>query len=169
MSAATIEDFTEAFQDRLLALANTHTLLSEEHWRSASLRRILAAELSPYGHDGDEPRFTFDGENVSLEPAEALALGMAIHELTTNAAKYGALSTPAGRVDVSWSIDRTGAGPMLRLRWVEKGGPPVKPPTRRGFGLNLLESLALGGEVCVEFAPQGLRCAISAPLGRAEK
>ncbi len=145
MRAATIADFTEAFQARLLALANTHNLLSQEHWQSASLRRILATELSPYDHNGDEPRFTLDGEDVSIEPAaEALAFGMAVHELTTNAAKYGALSTPAGRVDVSWSIDRSGAEPMLRLRWVESGGPPVTPPTRRGFGLNLLEFAHFG-------------------------
>ena len=168
-NAATIGDFIEAFRARLLALASTHNLLSEEHWQSASLRRILSTELSPYEHDGDEPRFTLDGEDVSLEPAEALALGMAIHELTTNAAKYGALSTPAGRVVVSWNIDRAAAEPMLRLRWVESGGPPVTPPTRRGFGLSLLESHALGDEVCVEFAPQGVRCAISAPLKRAQK
>ena len=168
-NAATIGDFIEAFRARLLALANTHNLLSEEHWRSASLRRILATELSPYDHNGDKPRFMLDGENVSLEPAEALALGMAIHELTTNAAKYGALSTPAGRVVVSWNIDRAAAEPMLRLRWVESGGPPVTPPTRRGFGLSLLELHAFGDEVCVEFAPQGVRCAISAPLKRAQK
>jgi two-component sensor histidine kinase len=94
---------------------------------------------------------------------------MAVHELTTNAVKYGALSTPSGRVDVSWSIDRTGAEPMLRLRWVESGGPPVKTPTRRGFGLRLLESHVLGDEVYVEFAPQGVRCTISIPVDRAEK
>jgi two-component system CheB/CheR fusion protein len=168
-NATTIEEFLEAYRDRLLALANTQNLLCEEHWRSASLRRILASELSPYGHDGDEPRFTLDGDNISIEPAQALALGMAIHELTTNAAKYGALSSPGGRVDVTWSIDRAGTETMLRLKWKESGGPPVRPPARRGFGLNLLESHALGGDVCLEFAPPGLRCSISTPLTPTEK
>ncbi len=167
--SATIVDFTEAFQSRLLALANTQNLLSEDHWRGASLRRILATELSPYDHNGDEPRFTLDGENVSLESTQALALGMALHELTTNAAKYGALSTPGGRVDVSWSIDKRAPEPMLRLKWVESGGPPVAQPKRRGFGLGLLESYSLGDEVCVEFLPQGLRCSISAMLKPPEK
>jgi len=94
---------------------------------------------------------------------------MAIHELTTNAAKYGALSSPGGRVDVTWSIDRAGTETMLRLKWKESGGPPVRPPARRGFGLNLLESHALGGDVCLEFAPPGLRCSISTPLTPTEK
>ncbi|MBJ7534551.1 PAS domain S-box protein [Rhodomicrobium vannielii ATCC 17100] len=169
--ATTLAEFGDAFQARLLALSKTHNLLTESHWEGASLRRIFAAELSPYGRAGGEPRFALDGETVNLTPGQALMLGMAVHELTTNAAKYGALSTKSGRVDVTWSVDRNGAEEVARIRWVESGGPTVSPPTRQGFGSHLIErglSFETGGEVRLEFAPAGLRCAITMPLKRAD-
>jgi len=170
--ATTLAEFGDAFQSRLMALSKTHNLLTESHWEGASLRRIFASELTPYGHEGENPRFALDGENVNLSPGQALILGMAVHELTTNAAKYGALSTKSGRVDVTWSVDRKGAEEVARIRWVESGGPRVKPPTRSGFGSYLIErglSFETGGEVRLEFAPAGLRCTIAMPLKRAEK
>ncbi|MBT3071918.1 PAS domain S-box protein [Rhodomicrobium sp. Az07] len=167
----TLPEFGAAFQARILALSKTHNLLTESHWEGASLRRIFAAELSPYDRAGDEPRFALDGETVNLTPAQALMLGMAVHELTTNAAKYGALSTQSGRVDVTWSVDRSGAEEVARIRWVESGGPPVTPPTRSGFGSHLIErglSFETGGEVRLEFAPTGLLCVIAMPLKRTD-
>jgi two-component system, chemotaxis family, CheB/CheR fusion protein len=171
-NATTLTEFIEAFEARLLALSQTHNLLTEEHWRGASLRQIAAIELSPYSHDED-PRFALDGEDILLSSAQALSLGMAFHELATNAAKYGALSTDAGRVNVSWVIDNAGSEKLLRLKWVETGGPAViPPPTRRGFGSRLLERglpQETGGEVSLEFASRGVRCTISMPLRPSRK
>ena len=126
--AISLEDFTEAFGDRLIALSHTQSLLKKEHWQGASLRQILATELSPYRQNADNPRFSLDGEDIRLTPSQAVALGMAFHELATNAAKYGAFSVPEGRLDVSWGIDKAAAETRLRLRWIESGGPAVKPP-----------------------------------------
>ncbi|WP_127076032.1 CheR family methyltransferase [Rhodomicrobium lacus] len=170
--ATTLAEFADAFQSRLMALSKTHNLLTESHWKGASLRRIFASELSPYDQDCDNPRFTLDGESVNLTPGQAQMLGMAVHELTTNAAKYGALSTKSGRVEVTWSVDRSGAEEVARIQWVEIGGPPVKPPTRSGFGSELIEdglSFETGSDVRLEFASAGLRCSIAMPLMRAEK
>jgi two-component system, chemotaxis family, CheB/CheR fusion protein len=170
-NAATVAEFSEAFETRLLALSQTHNLLTEGHWRGASLRRILATELSPYNLDVDNPRFALDGEDVRLGPAQALALGMAFHELATNAAKYGAFSIEAGRLNVSWVIDHSASVEHLRLNWVEVGGPPVSAPARRGFGSRLIERglpHETGGDVSLEFAPKGVRCTISMPLVRAQ-
>ncbi len=166
-NATSLGEFTEAFEARLLALSQTHNLLTDEHWRGASLRQILAIELSPYSPDADDPRFALDGEDIDLTPAQALALGMAFHELTTNAGKYGAFSNAAGRLNVSWVIDNVASETRLRLRWIETGGPPVTQPTRRGFGSRLLERglpYETEGEVSLEFAPKGVRCTISMPL-----
>jgi two-component system CheB/CheR fusion protein len=169
--ATTLAEFGDAFQSRLMALSKTHNLLTESHWQGATLRRIFASELSPYGNEGDNPRFALDGETVNLSPGQALTLGMAVHELTTNAAKYGALSTTSGRVDVTWSVDKAGAEEVARIRWVESGGPTVRPPTRQGFGSHLIErglSSETGSEVRLEFVPAGLRCAITMPLKRTD-
>jgi PAS domain S-box-containing protein len=164
--AGSLAEFRDAFVGRLLALSATHDLLTQELWESASLRRVLLAELRPFTRDG---QVEIRGEDVELKPQQAVSLGLALHELATNAAKYGGLSSPDGRLDVAWDIDG-GAGRLLRIRWDERSAAPVAPPAHRGFGSQLIERLVrheLGGTLHMDFAPTGLRCAIEVPLGEA--
>jgi two-component sensor histidine kinase len=126
-----------------------------------SLQEVVTDTLAPYADAGD--RISAAGPKVTLESAAATTLGTAVHELATNAAKYGALSASTGRVTLNWRID----GGLLDLCWTESNGPPVQAPTRRGFGLTVIEySLVtgLGGHVEFDFAPQGLVCTIRFPL-----
>lgn len=165
-SAASPEAFREAFEARLLALSETHNLLTQGSWQGADLREVVLAELAPH-FDHYEPRFTLHGGHVHLGPKAAVALGMAFHELVTNAAKYGALSVPSGRVAVIWGVRATADGRWLRLDWLETGGPTVAMPRRKGFGSRLIEQgLAheLAGEVRLDFAPAGVRCTMELPL-----
>ena len=131
---------------------------------------MLVAELQPYGGDKLDT-ISLRGEPIKLKPQHAISLGMVFHELAANAAKYGALSSRTGRVAVSWTVAETGGGRQLVLEWREQGGPAVVPPTRTGFGSRLIEQTArgAGGKVEFEFAPDGLRCAITdaAELNRA--
>lgn len=152
--------FREVFEARLVALSVTHDLLTARNWRNAPLREILLAELRPFGPE----RYDLAGPEIDLAPAQALALGMILHELATNAAKYGALSSPRGCVRISWSLDDA---LRLALDWREDGGPPVVSPTRRGFGSRLIErslSGVLRGKARLDFAPAGLCCRIELPL-----
>lgn len=150
----------KAFEGRLAALASAHNLLTRESWEAASIREVVASAAAPCNPDG--ARVRLDGPDMRLPPKTAVALALAVHELCTNAVKYGALSNGRGHVQVRWSID---CG-RLRLVWAEQGGPPVAVPTRRGFGSRMLErALAseLDGSVVLDFAPDGLRCTIDAP------
>ena len=159
------EAFCEAFKGRLLALSQTHNLLNRSCWTGASLRDILMQELAPYA-SADGRGFTLSGDDFTLEPAMAVTLGMAFHELATNAAKYGALSASGGRVKVAW---RTCAHGRLHLEWQEMGGPPASPPQRRGYGSRLIESTlpaALDGEVRLNFLEEGVRCEMDIGLDR---
>ena len=154
-----------AFQERLAALAAAHDLLTRESWEGATLAQL--AEGAVGHHNGEQRKIDFSGPEVVLGPKAAVSLVMALHELGTNAAKYGALSAPAGRVTIGWDV---ADGDRLRLEWRERGGPPVKPPGKRGFGLRMIErALAsdLAGGAEIEFAPQGLVCRIDAPLAEA--
>ncbi|WP_395673679.1 sensor histidine kinase [Phenylobacterium sp.] len=152
-------EFRKMFEARLMALSATHDLLTATSWRSASLRDVVSVEFRPY----DPSRYALKGPDVALAPAEALALGLLFHELATNAVKYGALSNAGGCVEVEWRIrDRA-----LALSWVERDGPPVRVPTRRGFGSRLIERSLKGemrGEAVLDFAPGGLRCQVTLPL-----
>ncbi len=165
-SAATLDDFTGSFEARLLAMSQTHNVLTANHWEGAGLRGILSAELEPYA-GGRPDRIRLDGPPVSLTPAVALPLGMAIHELATNAAKYGALSVETGQVAVEWGVEwQAGAG-TLSVRWRESGGPAVSPPARTGFGTRLIRASLereLAGEVRLDYAASGLACRIAVPL-----
>jgi two-component sensor histidine kinase len=152
--------FRRAFEARLMALSATHDLLTAAGWRSAELRDVLLSEVGLHGAE----RYSLDGPGVALAPSQAVALGLLVHELSTNAAKYGAFSTGAGRVAVTWSVE-DGA---LRLTWSESGGPPVSAPLRKGFGSRLIErSLegALGGKAALDFRRDGLVCEVRLPLG----
>lgn len=155
------EDFRK-FEGRLLALASGHDLLTREKWDGADLRDIIAHILTMHGRQ----RFAIDGPDLWLSPKSALALNLALHELATNAAKYGALSVPTGKVIINWSI-RHGDSPALTFRWREQEGPEVLPPSRRGFGSQLIErilAVELRGEVKVAYDPAGIICEIVAPL-----
>jgi two-component sensor histidine kinase len=148
----------DTFLARLFALSGQHDLLTLDNWEGASFEGVVRRALRPYREE-DRSRFTVEGPAVHLDPKRALALGMGFHELATNAAKYGALSNGTGQVRVTWTVDPDGK--YLRLRWEERGGPPVTAPARRGFGLRLIENgLAreLGGAVRVDFQPGGLVC-----------
>lgn len=156
--------FNQAFQARLLALSATHDLLTATSWRSAALSDVLKVELHPFGSE----RYRCEGPELDLAPSEALTLGLIFHELATNAAKYGALSAPRGQVLVDWAVSDDGAR-RLELTWREAGGPPVRPPVRRGFGSRLIErSLGAGGSSVLDFDPAGLICRISLRLPRGE-
>ncbi|WP_084582215.1 sensor histidine kinase [Sphingomonas azotifigens] len=151
----------EQFAARLVALAQANDLLTGERWAGASLHEAIAQAVRPHQHD--PARCTLSGTDVRVSPKSALAIALAMHELSTNAVKYGAWSSDTGRVAITWSI----AGEQLQLEWRERGGPPVMPPARRGFGSRLIErGLAgeLGGKVTLYFDTEGLRCTVEAPL-----
>ncbi len=151
----------EQFAARLVALAQANDLLTGERWAGASLREAIEQAVRPHQHD--PARCTLSGGDVRISPKTALAMALAMHELSTNAVKYGAWSNERGRVAIDWSV----AGDRLQLEWREQGGPPVVTPDRRGFGSRLIErGLAgeLGGKVTLYFEPEGLRCTVEAPL-----
>ena len=151
-----------AIEGRLQALANAHALLAQSRWAGADLRSLVAEELSPYCQEGGQ-RARINGANLTLEPETAQSIAMAVHELTTNAVKYGALSAPTGHVLVEWSRSADG---QVALRWAESGGPPVEPPTRQGFGTRVIERMIrnqLKGEVRFDWREDGLVCEIVVP------
>ena len=158
----TARDARTAFEGRLMALARSHDLLTKSDWRSVSLREIAAMSVQ----EAEETRTTVEGPAILLPPARAVALGMVLHELFTNALKYGALSNNDGRVGVRWTA--SGRSPALvELTWQEEGGPPVGSPARRGFGSVLVERMVkseLEGHVDLDFRPQGIACTITARL-----
>jgi PAS domain S-box-containing protein len=148
------------FEARLIALSKAHNLLTEQNWERAALARVVRDAVE---HLGGERRFAISGPAVWLSPRAALALALALHELGTNAAKYGALSADGGGVVIGWTAE---AG-QLRLEWKERNGPPVAAPARRGFGSRLIEQGLggdLGGEARIAFEPDGLRCTVEAAL-----
>jgi len=144
---------------RLMALSRAHNTLSSRNWESAELTDIATAVFEPYAVAGAS-RIALHGPRVTLKPRIAIPLAMILNELVTNAVKYGALSSAAGKVDISWTpID----GQRLRLNWKESGGPPVQPPTRSGFGTQFIERAAaseLNGAYTASYQPEGLSCAI---------
>ena len=167
-SSSNPDEARKAFEGRLVALAQAHNLLTQANWENASLQELAETTLDTRGLNAR--RVLLSGPIIFLPPKEAVSIAMALHELCTNAMKYGALSNESGRIDLKW--ERTdGAQPQLQLHWRETGGPPVMPPDRRGFGSMLLErTLAqdLDGEVKMTFAPTGLMCSIGAPFRHGE-
>lgn len=149
----------KAFDARLQALASAHEVLTKSEWESANVREVVSRAMQPM----PQSRILLDGPTVLLQPNEVLGLALAIHELCTNAAKYGAFSTRTGCVRVQW----TAGGSLLDLRWQESGGKPVSPPTHRGFGSRILQRVIRrdsGGSVELDFAPDGLVCRIRLPV-----
>lgn len=165
-TSETMETFRQGMTGRLSSLARSHTILTENEWDGADLREIICAELEPYD-DGE--RLTLDGATFHIPVNFAVPFAMAVHELTTNAVKYGALSVPDGRLTVGWTTERTEGGTRLHLEWIESNGPLVTPPTRRGFGSTLLARVLagqFGGIVDVNFPPEGARVRIQAEISQ---
>ena len=166
-TATSIDSFHEAFVGRIKSLAHTHSVLTEATWQTARLRDLLASELMPYAESETESspdlRIVLDGPPVDLPSDIAVPIGMAIHELTTNAAKYGALSTGRGRIAITWGVE---AG-VLHLDWRESGGPTVAPPTRQGFGSRLLQRVLttqVQATITTDYAPEGFHLTLAAPM-----
>jgi PAS domain S-box-containing protein len=156
----TPDDLKRVIEGRIIALAKVHTLFVESRWTGAQLHSLVTQELLPY-RDGREERVRITGPTVMLETNTAQAIAISLHELATNAAKYGALSAADGDVEIAWS--RT-AGGQLSLRWTESGGPTVAPPTHRGCGTRIIENMIggqLGGEVRFDWRAPGLTCEIA--------
>jgi two-component system CheB/CheR fusion protein len=156
------QSFAQAINGRLAAMAASHDLLTDRHWRGAGLRELVAGQLAPFS-EGGERRIRVAGPDALLDTSLAVPLGLALHELATNAAKYGALSRPGGHVDLSWTVERRGRTDYLNLAWRETGGPPVTAPTRRGFGTSLIERGLPDARIERRFEPDGLVCRIELP------
>lgn len=173
MQAIAVQTFRSAsrdertkFEGRLGALAEAHNLLSQEKWAGSELRDVIARALRPFLLANPD-RIRMAGPAVPLSPRLAVVLSMIVHEIATNAAKYGALSNETGRVTLDWEIIADAPKPRLRLIWTEIGGPPVTAPVQRGFGSRLIERSArdqLGGEATVDFLPRGVVCTVTCAL-----
>jgi PAS domain S-box-containing protein len=159
--ADTAEEFQAAFQGRLSALANVQRLFSVSRWTGASIQTIIEEELRPYASN-DAARVRISGLDIRLPAALAQAIAVSVHELATNAAKYGSLSQPSGRIDIDWQID---ASDSLVMHWTESGGPIVAEPARRGFGVGAIDGLVrtLSGSITRQWKPEGLVCEFSFP------
>jgi PAS domain S-box-containing protein len=160
--ANTIEEFTSAVEGRIRSLSLAHTILSLSRWQGADLSGLVEEELAPY-RAAETPKIVTSGPNVSLWPAAAQCLALALHELVTNAAKYGALSSPAGRVELEWS---TASGNLV-LHWTEKGGPRSSAPSAPGFGMRIIKASIegqLGGATAFDWRSDGVRCELTVPL-----
>jgi two-component sensor histidine kinase/response regulator RpfG family c-di-GMP phosphodiesterase len=159
--AKSTPEFISTVEGRIHALAATHNLLSATRWQGANLRQIVDEEMAPYRADHRE-RVTAEGPAAMLLPATAQAVALALHELATNAAKYGALSTETGKLRLRWSI----GSEALELEWIETGGPPAAPPSSLGFGLSIVRSsieAQFRGDVVYDWRPEGLRCRLTIP------
>jgi PAS domain S-box-containing protein len=163
--------FVESFSGRIQALGRAHSLLTRSSWLGADLATLIKDQLTVDTIETDK-RVSCIGPQVQLEPQAALHLGLVLHELGTNARKYGSLSQRKGNLATVGSVTGEGALPELLLRWVESDGPPVVAPAKRGFGSTLIErslAHALGGDAKLEFAPSGVICEIRLPLAQREK
>jgi two-component system CheB/CheR fusion protein len=155
------EDFLDRLDGRLGALAKSHGLLVESEWRGADLRGLAERQLGAYVEGG---RVTLSGQPVALSADIATPLGLVLHELATNAIKYGALSNDNGHVEVSWEIEKGNKGSRLKFIWQERDGPRVNAPTRKGLGSQLVQQGVPGAAVRYDFLPGGARCSISFEL-----
>jgi two-component sensor histidine kinase len=161
-----LDDARREFEARLQALSEAHAALLAAGGEGAELKAVAEQILAPFGYAAGEHRLTIEGPDLRVGPAAATAIALALHELSTNAVKYGALSAPAGKVIVGWRVIE-GDPPEVRLTWRESGGPLVVTPRKRGFGSQLIErnlAQALGGTAKLQFAPDGVRAEIVARL-----
>jgi PAS domain S-box-containing protein len=168
-TAPDLPAFKRNFESRLVALSRAHDMLTRQGWEGASFREIVTEELAPYAQ-GEPGRIILDGPDLLVQPAAALALTMVVHELASNAVKYGALSAAGGSLHLQWRVDPAPSGAaMLQFDWREEGGPPVAPPARSGFGSKLIERSIAGelqGKSELIFDPAGLRCRIDTMINQ---
>jgi two-component system, chemotaxis family, CheB/CheR fusion protein len=165
-NGAPLEHFVPAFEGRLMAMGRMQELLAKDMWTRVGLGELAMAALAPYGASADD-KIVIGGPGVWLPPDTAAALGMILHELATNAAKYGALSVPAGRVELSWRISDEDEGKQVLLFWTERNGPHIDAPPKMGFGSRLIVQMMeyeLGGQAQLSFLPEGLRCVSNFPV-----
>lgn len=160
-SATSIDGFAEALQGRLDALARTHSILFQDSANVTDVRALIESELSPY-RSPDGENLLLSGERTRLSSKMAVNLGLALHELAANAAKYGALTRRGGKVSINWRVVRAAREKHLVLEWKEAGGPPVAPPARRGFGTELIER-CLGDGAAIHYEKAGLRARFEIP------
>jgi two-component sensor histidine kinase len=162
-ASTSIEHGQRAMEGRLVALARAHDLLMQNSWSNASLTDILSGATEPYDSQGAR-RFHFNGPNLRITSGAVIALAMTLNELCTNTTKFGALSTAAGRIEISWKI--VDEKQRLCLTWTERGGPPVQRPARRSFGTRMMESLGqqLNGQVQLTYEPSGFVYVLDVPL-----
>jgi len=161
--AGELNEFADGLDGRIRALSATHDLLTQSDWGTTPVRAVVEAELLPYAQASDH-EVELRGPHIELAPNDALSLGLATHELATNAAKYGALSQPGGRVSVHWRLI---SDSLVRIEWQESGGPPVPEQRGRGFGTDLIERIVaaeLKTPVKLEFNPEGVRCVLTIPV-----
>ena len=159
------QEFAATFSGRVHAMGAAYGLVSRENWNEVPLRDIIHEQLKPH-QLGSTERVAVQGPEILVKPAAALALGLVIHELTTNAAKHGSLSRPDGRVEIGWSLEHR-SGPLLVAQWIESGGPAAKRPARKGFGTTLIErelKHTLGGNAEFDYTNEGLRATLSIPF-----
>jgi two-component sensor histidine kinase len=160
----------QSFAERLFALSRTHDILQNKSSEAVGLRGLISGVLAPY--DLASSRVSLDGPELQVSGRQALPLTLVLHELTTNATKYGALSNDKGHLAISWSIaaDAPSQRRDLALSWTESGGPAVEPPTRKGFGSRLIAYSAadLGGTLHIAYEPSGLRCTLDMPIDDSE-
>ena len=163
-TATSLEHGQKAIEGRLTALARAHDLLMQVSWASASLTHTLSGATEPYDSRGGR-RFHFNGPEIRITSGAVIALAMTFNELCTNTTKFGALSSPNGRVEITWTVDEEKQ--RLRLTWTERGGPAVEPPKRRSFGTRMMESLGqqLNGHVRLAYEPSGFVYTLNVPLG----
>ncbi|AMN38872.1 sensor histidine kinase [Rhodoplanes sp. Z2-YC6860] len=164
---ASTEAFHQAFEGRLIALSHAHDQLTRQRWQSADLRDIVKGATAPHLSRPDE-QISIEGATITVSPRTALTMALVLHEMTTNAAKYGALSAPEGRIEIAWRVEpRPPKSPLLHIEWRERNGPPVEAPAKPGFGSRFIQgsvTVELRGSVRMDFNPDGLHCTIDVPL-----
>ena len=161
--ADSLDEFADGIDNRIRALSATHDLLTQSEWGTTPIRSVVEVELAPYAN-AEEHELVLEGPDVDLKPNDALSLGLAIHELATNAAKYGALSRNGGKVAVKWDLVHDA---LARVEWIESNGPVVSKPDKRGFGADLIEKIVaheLRHPVELDFLPEGVRCVLLVPV-----
>jgi two-component sensor histidine kinase len=162
--STSIDDYVRSLNGRIQSMGAAHGLLSQNRWQNVGPGALVGGQLAPYATDSN---VTIKGEDIMLGAAEIQAVAMVLHELVTNAAKYGSLSVPNGRACVTWQRQSSDAGAKLVFEWRELGGPPLVATVLSGYGTNLIRDLIpheLGGAVDLVFAPDGVSCKIEVPL-----
>lgn len=166
LKSDTLDDFRQTFMGRIEALADAHGLLFKAEWSDLDIREVAEAALRPFRR-GDGTSIRMNGGPVCLPPTHAVTLNLIMHELATNAAKYGSLSVATGEVSIRWHVAGLDGDRRVHFEWEERGGPPVDAPTRRGFGSTLIERSVryeFDGNARLDFRPEGLVCALSMPI-----